>query len=527
MTGPEAPDAASLAALAAPEVAHGRRVFRNTLITGVVGVLTLLLNFFVVGFAIRRLGTNAYGIWVLALSFSVSAGYLSISDLGLQSGVVRFVADADGRGQRERIGEVVSSALAVLAGTAVVAVAVLLALSIGAEHLFHVPQYLHTPLRLLFVLLAGEALFGLPGLAFVGLLEGLQRYGWIKAVDLARQVLYTVMAVVVLATGHGVVAFGATMIASSIFAAAGYAVAGRLVCPELHISPRLVHRAALHPLARFSAWVFVQRINSVIWSQMDKVILAAVVGTSLLTGYDIAVRIQSAASYPLSLTTKAVVPAAANLSAMESTVRLQALLVRGTRYTLALSLPVTIAAMILARPLIVGWVGEGYAGFAGAAQLFLTYQLVVCTATIAGTMLVGMGRVREIAGYVTGAVLINLVISVALAPRLGIYGVITGTLVGFGITAPLYIRLVLRELSMQLRVFARHAIAPIVPWAAIFTGVLALTAYLVQPANLLAVAACCLPAALIYVAGVVRFAMAADERRALLGFLMPVTPKVG
>ncbi len=39
---------------AEPEVAHGRRVFRNTLITGVVGVLSLLLNFFVVAYAIRK-----------------------------------------------------------------------------------------------------------------------------------------------------------------------------------------------------------------------------------------------------------------------------------------------------------------------------------------------------------------------------------------------------------------------------------------------------------------------------------------
>ncbi|MGH3610775.1 MAG: oligosaccharide flippase family protein, partial [Pseudonocardiaceae bacterium] len=241
---------------AEPEVKHGRRVFRNTLITGVVGVLSLLLNFFVVAFAIRKLGADSYGVWVLALSFSVSAGYLSVSDLGLQSGVVRFVADADGRGQRERIGEVVSSALAVLAGMAVVAVAILLALSIGAEHLFHVPASLHDSLRLLFILLAAEAVFSLPGLAFVGLLEGLQRYGWIKVVALVRQVLYTALVVVVLSTGHGVVAFGSIMVLSSVVAAIGYALAGRLLCPELRISHRLVHAAALRPLARFSAWVF-------------------------------------------------------------------------------------------------------------------------------------------------------------------------------------------------------------------------------------------------------------------------------
>jgi O-antigen/teichoic acid export membrane protein len=506
---------------AEPEVAHGRRVFRNTVVTGVVGVLSLLLNFFVVAYAIRHLGADSYGVWVLALSFSVSAGYLSISDLGLQAGVVRFVADADGRGERGRIGEVVSSALAVLGGTALIAVAILLALSIGAEHLFHVPAALHNDLRLLFILLAAEAIFSLPGLAFVGLLEGLQRYGWIKVVALTRQLLYTAMVVIVLATGHGVVAFAAVTVGSSAFAAAGYALVAKLLCPELRLSPRLVRAAALRPLARFSAWVFVARVNGVIWAQMDKVILAAFVGTSVLTGYDVAARIQNAAAYPLSLTASAVVPAAANLRAMESTIRLQALLVRGTRYTLALSLPVTIGAMILARPLIIGWVGAAYSGFAGPTQLFLTYQLVVCTATIPQTMLVGLGRVRQVATYVSVAVAVNLLISVALAPILGIVGVIIGTLVGFGITAPLYIRLVLADLGMGLPQFFREGVAPILPCALVFAAIVAATAQLTQPAGLLAVAACCVPASVVYAGCVIRFAMTSAERGSLLGFLLP------
>mgnify|MGYP001791729981 CR=1 FL=1 len=234
---------------AAP-VAHGRRVFRNTLITGVVGVVSLLANFFVIGIAAHRLAPSAYGILVLALSFSVSAGYLSVSDLGLQAGVTRFVADADGRGQRERIGEVVSSALAVLLAAAAVAIIVLLALSFIAADLFHVSGAgVQNALHLLFILLAGEALFGLPGLAFVGVLQGLQRYGWIKAVDLTRQILYTIAAVTVLVTGHGVVAFGVTMVSGTAFAAVGYAVVAHYLCPDLWFAFRLFSRKELQSLA--------------------------------------------------------------------------------------------------------------------------------------------------------------------------------------------------------------------------------------------------------------------------------------
>jgi O-antigen/teichoic acid export membrane protein len=506
-----------------PDVAHGRRVFRNTLISGVVGVLSLLINFFVVAFAIHRLGMNAYGVFVLALSFSVSAGYLSISDLGLQAGVSRFIADADGRNDRNRMSEIVSSALAILLGTGVAAALILLALAVAAAHLFHVPtESLRTALGLLFVLFAAEALFTLPALAFAGLLQGLQRYGRIKTIDMSRQLLYSGAVLAVLSTGHGVVGFGVVTVCSSLFTAVGYAVMAKLSCPDLHISPHLISRAGIRPLAGFSVWAFVAAISGVIWAQMDKVILAAAAPVSVLTGYDIANRLQSAASYPLSFTTQAVVPAAANLSAIQSTVRLRALLIRGTRYTLALSFPATIAAMILARPLIIAWVGKQYANMSGPTQLFLVYQLVISSATIAHTIPIGLGRMRTIALYSTTAMVINLGISIALVGPLGISGVIIGTLVGYGITAPLYIRLALVLLSMRLREFATQAVLPVAVWAVVFAVVLAVTAQILQPVQLITIAACCVPAAIIYGAGVVRFAMSAEERRGLLGFLRPV-----
>jgi O-antigen/teichoic acid export membrane protein len=507
---------------AAP-IAHGRRVFRNTLFTGAVGVFSLLANFFVIGEAVRRLGMGPYGVLTLALAFSLSAGFLSISDLGLQSGVTRFIADADGRGQRERIGEVVSSALAVLAGAAIVAVSILLVLSVVGTHIFtnvHGAE-LQNDLHLLFILFAAEALFGLPALAFLGVLQGLQRYGWIKVIDLSRQIVYTVLALTILLTGQGVVAFGVAMIAGTVFAAAGYAVAARVLCPELRVSPRLIHRSALRPLASFSGWVFITRINGVIWAQMDTVILTVLVGINVVAGYSVLARLESAVSYPLSLTAAAVVPAAANLLALESRVRLRELLIRGTRYTLALSLPVTIAAMVLARPLLVAWVGARYAMYAGPAQLFLTYQLLSCTANIALTMLIGIGRIRAVTAYVSLAVVVNVIVSLLLAKSLGVSGVIIGTLAGYGITGPLYVRLALQELSIGARDFLRNAILPILPWAAIFAGVVALTAGMLNPASLVTVALCCVPASVIYMVAVIRFAMTAEERRALLGFVLP------
>ena len=299
-------------------VAHGRRVFRNTMFTGAVGIFSLAANFFVIGQAAGRLKEGPFGVLTLALAFSFSAGYLTVADLGLQSGVTRFIADADGRGQRERIGEVVSSALAVLSVTAIVAVAILLTLSFVGTHIFNVGDAaLQNDLRVLFMLFAAEALFGLPGLAFLGVLQGLQRFGWVKLVDLSRQILYTILALTVLLTGRGVIWFGAAMISGRYSQRSATQSRRSSLCPEMRISPRLIHRDALRPLARFSGWVFISRINGVIWSQMDVIILQVAIGVNVLAGYSFAARLQSAVSYPLSLTAAAIVPAAAKSACSE------------------------------------------------------------------------------------------------------------------------------------------------------------------------------------------------------------------
>ncbi len=497
----------------------GRRLFRNTLFNGIGGVAAMGLNFVLIAFALRHLGTASYGVWVLAFSFSVSAGYLSIADLGLQQGIVKFVADAEGAGRRDQINPIVNSAVAVLLALSMAAVTVFLGLALLAPHIFSVPQSLRTALSVLFVVLGAEALFGLPALAFIGLLEGLQHYTWIRGIDAARQLVNLILAIIVLSLGGGVVGYGAALTAGSILAACSYGIAAKTFFPALSLSPRHMSLAALRPLANFSAWVFVQRISSVVWRQMDKVILAFFLTTSILAGYEVASKIQAAAAFALSFTASAIVPTTATLAARGSTPQLRNLLLRGTRYAAAVSLPMTIGAMILARPLIISWVGPGLADFDRATQLFLAYQLLVSASTIPATMLIGLGRVRAVSTYAIVAAAVNLVISIALAPFLGIYGVILGTLVGYGITAPLYIRLVLKELDTSLSEFVSRAIFPILPWAVLFAFVLLLTDRLVNPRNLALVAATGVPAGLVYSIGIAFFAMTAAERQGVVGFM--------
>ena len=60
-----------------------RRLFVNTVINGASLVLAVVVGFFLTPFLVHHLGVSAYGLWGLLGAFSVSAGYLSLADLGL------------------------------------------------------------------------------------------------------------------------------------------------------------------------------------------------------------------------------------------------------------------------------------------------------------------------------------------------------------------------------------------------------------------------------------------------------------
>ena len=111
-------------------------------------------------------------------------------------------------------------------------------------------------------------------------------------------------------------------------------------------------------------------------------------------------------------------PAAAYLGSAHDSEQLRKLYLRGTKYAVAMTLPVTVAALLYTRPLIVTWVGAEYEGLTSTTRLFLIYPLFVSVHVIGATMLVGLGRMREMLFLSPAAVLLNLVLSVILVQSL-------------------------------------------------------------------------------------------------------------
>lgn len=489
------------------------------MVSGALSLSSLVVVAVLVPVMIRYLGPAEYGIWVLVGSFSLAGGYLSLGDLGLQQSLVKFVAEAEGADEHERLQQLVSSGL--LAFTILGALATLVTglFAFWAPTLLNVPAQLSDAVRILLLLVALEALVGFPGLVLAGVLEGVQRYGAFRAVELLRLAAFTGLILLAIELESSVVAFGVVTTFTALLSSVGFFVGVRTVAPQVRLTFRAANWSTIAELGRFGRWLFLNQVNGIVWRQMDKLILAAVISTSVLTTYDIANKIQAGAGAILSFTTSAVIPAAARLGSVGDHEAIADLFLRGTRYAIALSAPVAIGAMLLAEPLIGFWIGPGYEDAVGPTRLFLTYHLLVSVAGVILTGLVGLGYARTTTMYAALATLINVAVSLVLVGRYGVEGVIFATLVGYAITTPLFVRLGLRVTGTRSTTFLRKAVLPLVPWLLVFALGVHLLARAVPPPNLIAVIAWCVPPFAVYAAGVLLVATPSGERRRLIAYL--------
>src|SRR5262249_23744994 len=122
----------------------------------------------------------------------------------------------------------------------------------------------------------------------------------------------------------------------------------------------------------FSVNLFVARVTGVLYRQMDRVIIAVGLTAFALGQYEIASKVELLAALSLAFLASAVMPAASKLAATESgRAPLTTMFLEGTKYTLVISIPITVALMVWADALIKTWVGAEFEPAVGYARLFL------------------------------------------------------------------------------------------------------------------------------------------------------------
>jgi O-antigen/teichoic acid export membrane protein len=321
--------------------------------------------------------------------------------------------------------------------------------------------------------------------------------------------------------GHGVVSLAVKSLAITVAKGGAAYVIARRAEPGLRLGFSLVTRATLRRTMSYGSFVGGLRLLSVVYSQMDRAIIAIVVTVAAVSRYEVAFRVQSIATLVLVMSSSAVLPAAAYNAARGDVAKQRELFLRGSKYAVALVVPVTLAALVYARALIINWVGDDYAAMATATRVFLVLPMLSCVNQVGVTMLIGLGYARRVLVLQAMSVGVNLVASIALAFPLGVTGVVVGTVIGTAIVWIPYIHLQLQTFDVGLWEWTQRVIVPNAggAFAQLLFGIATL-AWATHLDSLAAVAIVCVLACAINAGVFVTLGLARDERRHLISRLL-------
>jgi O-antigen/teichoic acid export membrane protein len=436
-----------------------RVLFRNTLAQSGSLIVGYLFSFLLAPLMISRLGLEAFGVWAVTGAFASYAGLL---DLGIGRSLIRFVAVFDAAGEERRIEECIGLGLiaTLLVGIPVAIAAALLA-PLASDQLGVLDS---DEMRL--VLLSSVALWTLNGLFgalnAVGL--GLRRMVPPNVGTTIGVSINFAFSVAALLASSSLVVYALANAAAAVVALVPTFLAMRYVWRAPYVA--LPSRALVREVLAFSVKDQIGWLADLVNFQTDKVIIALLVDVRAAAVYEIASRVVFAVRSVAILTVSAMVPTAAARIVDEGREVIGEMYRRYTLRSSALSFPLFTLTAVTAPFLLIAWLGEA----PGDSELlvpFLTLAYFVNMTTGVGTTIaIGAGHPGLASANSVAIAIMNVVLTLALAPWLGLWGVVTGTFIAVTLGSVAFDLRFLRVFDLPLR----DLIAGTLPAAALALG---------------------------------------------------------
>lgn len=438
-----------------------RVLIRNAAANLAGGVAGAVLAVVLPPFLVRLLDRDTYSVWALLLQIG---GYTGLLNFGLQTAVGRFIAHAEARQDFDQRDRIVSTAVALLTGSAVISVLVIFGLAALLPRFFPaIPAPLQVEAQVALLWVGGSLALGLPFTVFNGVFVGLQR-NEVPAVIIVVGRLTTALGLVLAAaSGHGLVAMAIVFAGINLLTYGAQWMAIRRFVPTLLVSRQSVSRDSFRELVDYCTSLTVWSFAMLLVSGLDLALVARfdfpAVGAFAIASGLLALLI-GAQSAVMSV----FLPAGAALDAQGNRERLGDLLLSTTRWNLLL-LGAAMGAYCLLKPILLnGYVGPDYATKVAPLLDVLFLATAIRLSMLPYNMLaMGAGDHRRIILGPLAEGISNIVASVVLGWRFGAIGVAWGTVLGGTIGVAFHLGLNLPRsfrLGVPLRRFAIRAFLP-------------------------------------------------------------------
>lgn len=433
----------------------------------VIGVL-------LVPYFISTLGVAAYGLIPLATSVT---GYVAIVVQSLNTAVSRFLTVDLQREDYVAANKTFNTALFGLTVVILLTVPIILLVAYFAPAIFNVPAGQETGAALLFLGVSAAFLIRSWSGNFTVQLFAYNRLDLQNYVNLTNLLVQTGLIVLLFTLfGPGLALIGEAYLAGAVVASVVSIVLSRRVCPYLHVSLHSFDRRRVKDLCGMGWWALVDQIGSLLFLQIDLIVVNLLFGATSAGEYAIALQwvvllrtisgVLSGVLTPMVLTYYAKGQTGTLIRVMKSAVKLMGLV---------MALPIGLVCG-LAPYLLTAWVGEEFT-FLASLMILMTIHLAVNLAVLplfAIEIAYNQMRIPGIITLITGIANIVLAVTLSLLTDWGYYGVAVAGAIVLTLKNTLFTPwYATRVLGIEVHTFTRPMLLGI--FATISIGVVAVT----------------------------------------------------
>jgi O-antigen/teichoic acid export membrane protein len=447
-------------------MSDARRLATGSLAQQAAQVTGLVAMFAVITVLARKLSLAELGVYGL---LNALAGYLLIVQNAAAGAAVRAMAAA----RDERAGSAAFSTAALLYVAAGAASGLLLAaVGIGLAQALDLSPELTRQARIGALAIGVVTLAGWPLTVYRDALRARGRFVLAAGTEVVALLVYLAL-VLGLALADAplwsIVGAGATI---PLLAGLGCALAASATGLPWRLAPRLADRHVARELLGLAGYISLSEAASAAVYALSRLILGLFKSASAVGLFEGPVRAHNLLRALNAAVTVTVLPTAAGYRAAGDDRRLGELLTRGSRYTLALIVPIAVTGMVLAGPILDVWLGADFREAGPAMAILMSHWLLNGMSGVAAAMLVAIGAARDLARWAVAVAIASVALALALTPPFGLDGVALATAIPYVVLFPYLLRIVLRAIPVPPGELLRRAFAPAWALGAVLAGAL-------------------------------------------------------
>jgi len=449
VTPDTAADALPLPEKQAPSTAGmTTKVVKGSIWTLAGQVAPMMVAFIATPFTIRFLGSESYGVLLLV---GLIPMYFSFADFGMGVASTKFAAEAYGQGDLDREREVIWTATAIAALSAMIVAVPIFLFSYQIVAAMNVPEHLLRDASIALKITSASFFFGiLAGVLNSPMLARL-RMDMNTFTGAVPKILLAAVTPFVLYYGGGIVGavWWALIVGVAAFAIVFY-FSSRLL-PGLQRP--ILNRDLVRPILKFGAGWFVAVVAAILLVNFEKLALTKMVSVTALAYYSIAYTLANIASMFSAAMTQSLVPAFSQLLTPEKKPELDHLFTRALRFTWVWLLPMTAIMVVLAKPFLSFWAGPEF----GAESTVPFYILLVgvsfnMLAYIQHSLITSLGRTDLIAKLYWAELFLFGILVVVLIYFFGIIGAALAWSIRVVVDAVIFIVLAKKLAGVSFRI---------------------------------------------------------------------------